>query len=275
LQAKLSIADELKNSCKENKYLIVNVDDKEANKFLEKEATEKFTCSLVDTEPYTISDNGIVFHYRGDAVVSPLKGKFNIYNMTLAATCADALGVDKKIIIPALSEVDELLGRVQKVSIGDKQKFEVIVDYAHTADSLKQLYEAFPNHKKFAILGSTGGGRDKWKRPQMGAIADEFCDYIILSNEDPYDEDPTVIIKEVESGIKNRPHEIILDRKEAIAKLIELAQNEIEKNPNDKVVVLLSGKGTDPFLMEANNKKTPWNEAKIAEEILQKFFAGK
>ena len=115
------------------------------------------------------------------------------------------------------------------------------------------------------MLGSCGGGRDSWKRPVMGSIADEFCSEIILTNEDPYDEDPNKIIKEIASGIKNHIPKIILDRREAISKAIKLAKKDD--------TVLITGKGTDPYIMEANGKRTPWDDASVAREELKKQLA--
>ena len=81
------------------------------------------------------------------------------------------------------------------------QDFTVIVDYAHTPDSLEKVYQVFQNQKKICVLGGTGGGRDGWKRPVMGNIAGRYCDHIILTNEDPYDEDPRKIVDEIRGAI--------------------------------------------------------------------------
>jgi UDP-N-acetylmuramyl tripeptide synthase len=109
------------------------------------------------------------------------------------------------------------------------------------------------------VLGNTGGGRDTWKRPEMGAIADEMCDEVILTNEDPYDEDPRKIMDEMAAGMK-RPPLIIMDRREAIAKALSLAKT------GD--AVLITGKGTDPYIMEAHGKKTPWSDSQVVREEL-------
>lgn len=266
IKAKVSIAAELENSCKTRKVIVANADDKEAYRFLEKDVNEKYSYSLVDAEPYKSDEKGISFTYKGVQISSPLKGVFNIYNMMGAALYADAFGVPKETIAKALGNLNELLGRVQHVHVG--QNFDVVVDYAHTADSLKALYEAFPNQKKICVLGSTGGGRDKWKRPAMGQVADTYCDYIILADEDPYDEDPLEIIEGVQSGIKNKTCEVIIDRREAIEKAVRLAREWDSKN--EKVAVLISGKGTDPYIMGPNGTKVPWSDAKVAEEALNK-----
>ncbi|HMP85401.1 MAG TPA: cyanophycin synthetase, partial [Candidatus Paceibacterota bacterium] len=169
-----------------------------------------------------------------------------------------------KIKKTAVEKLSEIPGRVQKVKVG--QDFDVIVDYAHTAESLEELYKAFPNRRKICILGNTGGGRDKWKRPIMAKVAEKYCDEIILANEDPYDEDPFQIVQEMKDAISDstKSVKIILDRRQAISEAVKKAQK------ND--IVLISGKGTDPYIMEANGQKTPWSDFEIAkEEILKQI----
>lgn len=267
IKAKVSIATELEHSSKTRKVIIANTDDKEAYRFLEKDVNERYTYSIADGTPYTTDESGVTFTYKGTKMSSELKGLFNIYNMLGATTYADVFGIEKKTISAALGKLKELKGRVQHVKAG--QNFDVVVDYAHTADSLKALYEAFPNQKKVCLLGSTGGGRDKWKRPEMGKIADTYCDYIILANEDPYDEDPLEIIEGVQSGIKNKSCEVVLDRAEAIQKAVSIAKDWEQKG--DKVAVLITGKGTDPYIMGANGNREKWSDAKVAETSLLKL----
>jgi UDP-N-acetylmuramoyl-L-alanyl-D-glutamate--2,6-diaminopimelate ligase len=151
--------------------------------------------------------------------------------------------------------------------LSKKQDFEVVVDYAHTADSLQKLYSVFKDSRKIGVLGNTGGGRDTWKRPEMAKVANAECSYIILTNEDPYDEDPMKILNDMLPGITSTPYEIIMDRREAIHKAISLAK------PGD--TVLISGKGTDPYIMEAHGKKTPWSDYNVAQEELEKVLAKK
>ena len=117
------------------------------------------------------------------------------------------------------------------------------------------------------MLGNTGGGRDTWKRPIMGGIADLYCAHVILTNEDPYDEDPAKILEEMRSGMKKQNPEIILDRRLAIARALSLAQK--EKNS----VVLITGKGTDPFIMGPSGTKLSWDDRAIAREELKKIYS--
>jgi hypothetical protein len=132
-----------------------------------------------------------------------------------------------------------------------------------TLDSLRALYSAYPNKRKICVLGNTGGGRDRWKRPEMGAIADETCAEVILTNEDPYDENPRAIVEEMAAGMKRAPR-IIMNRREAIAEALALASKDD--------VVLVSGKGTDPYIMEANGTRTPWSDAAVVREELKRLI---
>ncbi len=261
LKAKLSIAQELGNSNKKETILIVNKEDKESTKFLENKASKKLSFDIEQAKPYLIDDNGYIsFTFKNTNIKMKLRGLFNIYNSLAAANCADSLGIDINSIKNGLEKIEIVPGRVQKIDIG--QNFEVIVDYAHTSDSLKKIYQTFGSKRKICVIGNTGGGRDTWKRPDMARVADTYCDFILLTNEDPYDENPQKIIDDMLPGISRAEYEIDLDRRSAIHKAISKAQ------PGD--VVLISGKGTDPYIMGPNNTKQPWSDAEVAREELQK-----
>jgi len=263
-EAKLKIAENLENKTKNNTIMVVNGDDIESELFLEKHADKKISYSLSDAKPINLT-KGIEMRFGKTTFYSKLEGEFNVYNILAAATLADTLGISHEIIKKGVENLSEVKGRVQKADLG--QDFQVIIDYAHTPDSLEKLYLAFPNNKKVCVLGNTGGGRDTWKRPVMATIAEKYCDEIILTNEDPYDEDPQKIISEMKNAIKNKPVQNILNRRVAINAAIKKAQN-IGKDS----VVLISGKGTDPYIMEENNKKTPWSDFEVAKEELQKIL---
>lgn len=263
-QAKVNIAKRLDNRSKNNTIMVVNGDDKESSYFLKEKADTKIQFTLSDAKPFNL-DDGIEMRFGKTTFYSKLKGEFNVYNILAAATLADQLGISHDIIKKGVENLDEVKGRVQNVNAG--QDFDVIVDYAHTPDSLESLYKAFPTKKKICVLGNTGGGRDTWKRPVMAQIADNYCEEVILTNEDPYDEDPQKIINEMSVEIKNKPLEVILDRRQAINTAIKKA-NKI----GSESVVLISGKGTDPYIMEANGKKTPWSDFEVAKEELEKII---
>lgn len=220
-------------------------------------------------EPIEITDKYSKFNFLGLEIKSKLRGLFNIYNMLGAGMIAKCFDIDPKIIKNALEKIELIKGRVEKINEG--QKFEVIVDYAHTIDSLDKLYGAFPNKNKICVLGNTGGGRDKWKRTGMAETAEKYCSHIILTNEDPYDEDPNKIIEEMASAIKQKNKlQSILDRRRAISKAILLAKN-TDKQENS--VVLITGKGTDPYIMIENGKKIPWSDEEVAREEIRKIMS--
>ena len=114
-------------------------------------------------------------------------------------------------------------------------------------------------------MGGTGGGRDAWKRPVMGNIAKRYCDHIILTNEDPYDEDPRKIVDEIRGAIGGVNCEIIMDRREAI--------REAFKHAKTGDAVIITGKGTDPYIMGAGETKQSgttrmWRERNLKIDFL-------
>jgi UDP-N-acetylmuramoyl-L-alanyl-D-glutamate--2,6-diaminopimelate ligase len=259
--AKLGIARALENSPKKNRVIIANNDDKEGRRFLNIKVEKKIPFSLSDVFPHRTDANGFSFMFDGIKIHSALPGEFNIYNALAAALAAKHFGVPSEKIAEGIGNMPKIRGRMEKINEG--QNFEMYVDYAHTADSLKQAYEAIAKEGKnlICVFGGTGGGRDKWKRPEMGAVADAHCSHIILTNEDPYDEDPEAIVNEIKEGIKTKTPEIIMDRRDAMRKALSIAK--------EGDAVIITGKGTDPYIMEANGEKIPWDDAEIAREDLK------
>jgi UDP-N-acetylmuramoyl-L-alanyl-D-glutamate--2,6-diaminopimelate ligase len=267
VDAKLSIARELSKSSKDNKALIVNIDDAESEKFLKIGVHNKITYSLKETEKIILSEDGLKFVYKGVLFETKLPGEFNIYNMLGAIKYAETQKIGLDIIKRAFLRLEEIKGRAQKIKVSDKQDFKVIVDYAHTPDSLIAIYEAFINSRKIGVLGNCGGGRDKWKRKAMAEIADKYCDEVILTDEDPYDDDPKEIAEDMARYFRIKKPEIIMDRREAIARAI--------KNTKKNDVVIITGKGTDPYIMRAGGKKEIWSDAKVAKEEVEKFLGSR
>lgn len=261
--AKLRLVKHLAKSKKPNRLSIANIDNKHGFSFLIHDVEKNIGYSLKDVKILSENTSSSIIEYKGINISIPLPGKFNILNALSSIKLAEELGVSLPVIKSGIESLKIIRGRVEKVEAG--QNFTVVVDYAHTDDSLKKLYEAFPSSRKIAVLGSTGGGRDSWKRPVLGKIADENCDEVIITNEDPYDEDPLHIINAVASGVTHRTPIIIVDRREAIAKAIRLAR------PGD--TVLITGKGTDPYIMGPNGTKEIWDDATVAREELEKFLA--
>jgi UDP-N-acetylmuramoyl-L-alanyl-D-glutamate--2,6-diaminopimelate ligase len=261
--AKLSIAKRVAEGPKRPRYLVANTDDEHGANFLAFPVERPLPYSLRDLSFYTLHKDGSSLVFGDVTLRVPLIGLFNVYNVLAAITLCRALGVTLQTIDKALHDTPPIAGRVEKFSTTTKdgKRVTAVVDYAHTPDSLEKLYQAFKDSPKVCVLGNTGGGRDTWKRPEMGAIADRYCDHIILTNEDPYDEDPRKIVMEMEKGIPNKQKlETIMDRRTAIRKAIELCP--------DGGHVLISGKGTDPYIMGPNNSKEPWSDAEVVQQEL-------
>jgi UDP-N-acetylmuramoyl-L-alanyl-D-glutamate--2,6-diaminopimelate ligase len=263
------------------KVLIINKDDPALKKFTELKADKKIEYSITETKPYTLlkndgedsHGNGLEFTYHGQKMTSHLSGLFNLYNILAAIKTAESQNVPIEKIKSAIQKFTGIKGRVERIVAG--QDFTVIVDYAHTADSLEKLYQVFrPDpraarpHKLIGVLGGTGGGRDRAKRKEMGKLATRYCDYVVLTNEDPYDEDPMTIINDVKTGTQGaqgaqgtQEATIILDRRLAIRDAIAHAKS--------SDIILITGKGTDPFIMGAKGNNIQWSDAKVAREELE------
>jgi len=201
-----------------------------------------------------------------------LIGDFNKENVLAVYNLARSYGIKKNIVKSALDKIKFVPGRLDPIDMG--QNFKVYIDYAHMPAALESVLQALKNQmlnvkiqKLIVVIGSQGGGRDKWKRPEMGRIATKYADIIIITNEDPYKDNPWQIIEDIYRGsekIKNFKKQAkvikILDREFAIKKALSMA----EKND----IVLISGKGLEPW-METANGKIPWSDAKIAEKYLK------
>jgi UDP-N-acetylmuramoyl-L-alanyl-D-glutamate--2,6-diaminopimelate ligase len=260
--AKLRLVKRLAQSKKSKRLSIANIDNKHAFSFLIHNVEKNLGYSLKDVRIVAETENSSTIIYKETEITIPLPGKFNISNALAALTFSQEINISLADAKKGIEGLTQIRGRVEKIDVG--QNFTVVVDYAHTDDSLKKLYETFSSSRKIAVLGSTGGGRDAWKRPVLGAIADEYCDEIIITNEDPYDEDPMKIINEVASGVTSHTPTLIIDRREAIHHAVSLAQQ------GD--TVLITGKGTDPYVMGANGSKDVWDDATVAKEELKKLL---
>lgn len=260
-EAKIKLAEELHK--KPHSILIVNGEDKSSKDFLAKiEASKKISYSLESYRPFK-SDGSIELRLQSSTLYSKLIGEFNVNNIVAAITFAESIGINEQMIKSGIENIEIIPGRAQKII--SAETFEVYVDYAHTPDSLLALYSSFPNQEKICVLGNTGGGRDTWKRPAMAEIADKYCDAIILTNEDPYDENPNQIVKEMSDAILDKNVEIIMDRRLAINKALKIATSK------ENSVVLITGKGTDPYIMGANGTKEPWSDADVVREEFAKL----
>ena len=227
-------------------------------------------ANLIKAENIALNEKGsefaIVLGDKKENIKLPLIGEFNIYNSLAAASVGLAEKIDLKTIKKALESTRNIPGRLEKIDEG--QDFEVIVDYAHSPDSLKSVYKTvkpYLKNKLIAVLGGTGD-RDKTYRAKGGALADEYADIVIITNEDPYSEDPEKIIDQVLSGVKNKTLGEnlfrISDRKEAIKKAVSLA--------NSGDLVMITGKGSEQ-LMICGKQKIPWDDREIAREAIKEI----
>ena len=245
---------------------IINKDDKYFQEFFKIPAKNKQTYSAGDYENLKLK----------------LWGDFNVANAAAAIKTAEIYGIKPDLAVKILENIESLPGRMELIEEG--QNFKVIVDYAHTPDSMEAVYGSLKpkleeNSRLICVFGATGGGRDKWKRPEYGKIAERYCDEIILTNEDPYDENPVSILEQIETGFSQtqgsrpqrqsatmagaaRPRKII-DRREAIKKGISLAK--------EGDIVIITGKGSESTMMIANGQKIPFDDRAVAREILKKL----
>lgn len=255
-------------SVKKNKVFFVNDTD---------EYADEFTAAAGSNRTVRYSREMFINRYLGGdrmRIGNWFESDFNLENAALVTEIAGAYGVNWSVIENTLKSFRGVPGRMEIIATDHpamaraKKKFSVIIDYAHTPESLEGLYryirtrleEKTKNGRMICVLGSAGGGRDKWKRPQMGAVADAYCDEIVLTDEDPYDEDPLAIMKEVATGIMQKPYRIIEGRRAATRRAMELT------NPGDAVVI--TGKGSELWLHQEGGKKIPWSERKMVEECL-------
>lgn len=253
------------------KIFVVNEDDPESSYFLEFRADQKFTYGLrkgiYNGRDVEILPNGTKFKYtipNGEISVSmSLPGRVNVYNAVCAATVAVSQHIALETIKHALENCKPVPGRMESIDLG--QLFTVVVDYAHTTESLQAIIDVFKPLTKgrlFLVFGATGGGRDKAKRPRMGEVADRGATDIILTDDDPYDEDNIAIIEQIAQGIKRKEGERfwkIPDRREAIRFALAMAK--------EGDTILIAGKGAEEFQMTREGK-IPHDDRQVARDIL-------
>lgn len=280
------------------KVICANLDDAEAHHMLRYDADEKWGWSLeADASPlvqhvvrptqFACTPSGITFTLRGPAgsgantgstveVRSKLVGSFNLRNMLAAATVALSQGVPLEVVGRALSALEPVPGRMEPIVAG--QPFTVIVDYAHAANALEQVYKTLreqlaPGARLIAVLGSAGGGRDKSKRPVLGKLAGTYAHVAVVTNEDPYDEDPDDIIDQVALGVKAAAKSggtelhIVPERRDGMALALKAAK------PGD--IVVITGKGCEPVIMSTGGKRIPHDDRTVARELLAELGFGK
>ena len=246
-----------------------------------------FENALIDANPtaYSKQDQEVadilenIAPMQGAFGTEPhLLGEFNKENIAAAVAIAKRIGIETSVMKEAIQHFKGVPGRMEFVQA---EPFAVVVDYAHTVESLEAAYRALKERmgkkgggKLICVLGACGGGRDTWKRPAMGKVAAGYCDKAILTNEDPYDDPPEELLNQIAAGFSRMPgaayrafdYEKILDRREAIEKAISFAR------PGDTVV--MTGKGSEEWIHVEKGRKIPWNEQEVAEAALKKTKNG-
>jgi UDP-N-acetylmuramyl-tripeptide synthetase len=207
---------------------------------------------------FTIKNNGTTTE-----ISTNLIGKYNIYNILAAFTCAVSQGINPETVKQAVESVSYIPGRLEKVEAG--QSFTVLVDYAHTDDALSNVLAALNeiktitnNSRRIITVFGCGGDRDRSKRPVMGEIAVTASDYVIVTSDNPRSEDPNKIILDIEVGIRRickDNYEIVTDRDQAIKKAVGMA------NKND--IILIAGKGHEDYQI-IGDKKTHFSDVETA-----------
>lgn len=243
------------------KQIVINGDDKYADEFLNFHADQKFIYHRADARNLQINEQGINFDFEHAHFSLKLKGIFDVYNALAALSVAMGSKIDLAVAKRALEKIPNVPGRMELIEEG--QNFQVLVDYAPEPESLKQMYETIKGWQKNKIihlLGSTGGGRDRARRKVLGEIAAANANVVIVTNEDPYDDNPQEIIDDVAMGAPNALK--ILDRRKAIAKALSLAQ------AGD--LVIITGKGAEQKMAVAGGY-VPWDDRMVVREELKKI----
>jgi len=289
--AKLKLFAKLKNDRPKTiagqqikKTIIANLDSEHAPDFLNYWAEEKWGFTLtnkssdvarvVRASDIKLTDQGSEFQIEHAPFRSQLLGEHNVENSLAAIAVCLSQGISETALAQGLAAIKNVPGRLEFIEEG--QPFRVVVDYAFEPAAVEKLYqtaELIPHRKIIHLLGSAGGGRDAARRPKLGELAGRRADYVVVTNEDPYDEDPEKIIEAVALGAKavgkilNQNLFIISDRRPAIAKAFHLAK------PED--LVLITGKGSEQAIVVKNNRKVAWDDREVAREELRKLKVSK
>ena len=260
------------------KIIIANYDDLHKKYFLNFPADKKITFGTIEgadfqTDKIRNTGEGLEFLVGPTTYQINILGKFNIYNALPAIVIGLVFGIPNERIYDGLRSLKNIPGRMEKIDEG--QNFIVFVDYAHEKEGMNAVLQmageitAESTGKVIVLLGAEGGGRDKTKRPQLGEIAAKKADFVVVSNVDPYEDDPREICEDIAAAAekfgKTRDKNlfIIEDRREGIKKALSLASE------ND--VVLITGKGSEQSIV-IGGKRYPWDDRVIVREELNKIL---
>lgn len=250
LRAKSLLFSQLGNSYSEGnkKYAVINLDDAHAEVLIRSTAQQVVTYGC-QHEAQVMAENINLEVTRTEFTLktpvgsveinSSLIGMFNVYNMLAASAAAISANVPLSDIKDALENVKGVSGRFEPVE--GNHDFAVIVDYAHTPDSLENVLKTikgFAKQKIYVVVGC-GGDRDKTKRPLMADIAIDYADHVVFTSDNPRTEDPGLILNDMTEGLEEEHYEIIESRKDAINKVVKLADTDD--------IILIAGKGHETY----------------------------
>ena len=252
------------------RYVVLNQDDDYSSRIRETLSCRIVTYGIHDDSDYMAKNvevglNGITFDlvYPGGVMDMHLRmtGEFTVYNCLAAVAVALEEGIEPDIIKNALAET-KVPGRFEPVQAG--LSYAVVVDYAHTPDSLENAIRTAKQVSKNRVITifGCGGDRDRSKRPIMGRIGSEESDYTIITSDNPRTEDPKAIIEDILSGVAqdSSRYESIIDRREAIRKGIAMAE--------DGDLVLIAGKGHEDYQIIGKDKY-PFSDMLVAREAIR------
>jgi UDP-N-acetylmuramoyl-L-alanyl-D-glutamate--2,6-diaminopimelate ligase len=253
-------------------FALINADDKRGMIMLQNTKATKYTYGLKRMADFkgkiiTNSIEGLELEIAGRNVWFKLIGDFNAYNLLAAYGTSVLLGQDNEETLTKLSALDGASGRFQLVLPG--AKYIAIVDYAHTPDALQNVLETITQFRTgteqvITVVGC-GGNRDRTKRPLMAAIACKLSDRVVLTSDNPRDEDPMEIIKEMQTGIKPtdvRKTLVIADREEAIKSACMMAR--------ERDIILIAGKGHETY-QEIKGFKYAFDDREVVERMSRLF----
>lgn len=258
------------------KVIVANADAKDSPAYLQFPADQKLTFSIKKSSDYKASQiksttKGVDFNVNGKTFHIQILGGINVINATGAIATASALNITTRTIQRGLNNLEQIPGRMEVINAG--QPFTVIVDYAHEQTSMTALMESaqamkIKEAKVIVLLGAEGGGRDVAKRPKMGAIVARSANYVVISNVDPYNDDPQSIIDDIAAGaekagaIRDKNEFLIADRRAGIQKALELAGKDD--------IVLITGKGSEQSIV-INGKSSPWDDREVVRKELKRL----
>ena len=270
-EAKMRLFESVRDNQKKERAAVINIDDPYGQQLAARFGRDIPMISYgmgaraqFRASNFKVEMNGTSYQLNAKEksylVRLPLIGRFNIYNSLAALAVAHAIGADLRTSVLALANAPQIPGRLE--AIPAKRQFNVFVDYAHTDDALLNVLrtcrDLHPN--RLILVFGCGGNRDRTKRVLMGAVADQYADYAILTSDNPRKEDPEAIVRDIEAGFKRKNYEKIVDRKEAISRAIALAQ------PKD--IVLIAGKGHEKY-QEFGDHTIPFDDVEVAARALE------